>query len=63
MIHKVYIYYMDRESFMQKHDINIPEFPIVPDSEKIFIAYDDQTKQCKRYPTIYRMLDDEEDCV
>ena len=63
MIKKGWLYYKDREKVMKKYDIIIPEYPTVPDSEKIFIAYDDQTKQCKRFPIIYRMLIDEEDSV
>lgn len=63
MIKNGWIYYRDREKVMQKYGIDIPEFPILPDSAILFIVFDDLTKKCKRYEVLTRMLIDEEDSV
>lgn len=64
MLHKGCIYYKDREKIMSKYGVDIPEFPIVPDSTVIFIAFDDTTKQCIRFKNIYKFIEGENnDCL
>lgn len=66
MLHAGWLYYKDREKVMQKYDINIPEYPIIPDSDRIFVVFDDVSKKCERWSNITKFLlekDDEENSL